>query len=765
MSEHKTEVIVNAKAKGFQQVQQQAGKLMDAATKAASTQAKGYTKLEGNTKAYRAEIKKLEASLRGLEKQQLSTLKALGQTDKTTKAYKALHEQFRNLNAEAQRLAQQKGLVQKLYGPKGPGGRPLTDADMARGGFMQGFAGSMGIPLQRGPGMWRQAAGAATGTMLKGAAAAPFGGVSGVAQGLAGIPIVGGFAAGQFQNAMQFGEGALGVQKSRLGMAPFLGASEGGANVAAARRRGRAGVQASQFLPEGRTKFADQHEIGMAANEAVRKEAASWQSEQVEPLQRLKRGLIDTGKIILKGGIGAGVGGMLGPVGAAAGGMYGAGKQFMRGREQGSLYARATAAEATAREEGAAPEKAYRKAREAAGEAAARRERAEPFKEIRAAGLKYGGMSEADALQAAQGVLQAGGGGMRGLRQSGMLETSFAAQSKYGIGADVSGAYLGAGRVGRGGLVGANETNQAEAMTSAIQDGLMMGLEGSELQDYMAQMAQGINAWKTTGIPINQGSIGRLGQAITDQTTLGGLRGSTIGRGLATAAQGVSETGVQDAIDLQMLQTMGGFKGGSLEDYEAAQVKLEEMGGPEGWGPEQMKEMVAKLTGAGGGGASGRQVLRKAFARKGIKMSQAETMALEKGVMEGPDKLEGEDATRYAKIQGEIRMGSVEGMPTDAGDLQAQAQEIMKGYGAAVQRASAIQNLQNTTGEKLMGTLQNLQESQALITKSFTNLASGGLNTVSGLINDFATGLEKLTSSSDKAAAALEVLGAVGKQF
>ena len=764
MTEHKTEVIVNAKAKGFQQVQQQAGKLMDAATKAAATQAKGYTKLEGNTKAYRAEIKKLESSLRSLEKQQLQTLKALGQTDRTSKAYKALHEQFRNLNAEAQRLAQQKGFVQKLYGPKGPGGRPLTDADMARGGFMQGFAGSMGIPLQRGPGMWRQAAGVAAGTMLKGAAGAPFGGVSGVAQGLAGIPVVGGFAAGQFNNAMQFGEGALGVQRSRLGMAPFLGASESGGNVAEARRRGRAGVRASQFLPEGQTKFAGDREIGQAADEAVRKETAAWQSEQVEPLQRLKRGLIDTGKIILKGGIGAGAGGALGPIGTAAGGLYAAGKQFMRGRQQGSLYERANAAELAAVEKAGAPEVAYRKAQDAAGETAARRERAEPFKEIRAAGLKYGGMSEADALQAAQGVLQVSGGGMTDLRESGMLPTAFAAQTKYGLGADITGAFAGAGRTGRGGLVGlgGEGVTSAEKMTIAIQDGLSMGLEGSELQEYMAQMAQGIQSWKSTGIPINPASIAGLGMAVTNNTALGGLRGSAIGRGLATAAQGVSETGVQDAVDLQMLQTMGGFKGGSLEDYEAAQVKMEEMGGPGGWGPEQMKEMVTKLTEAGGGGASGRYVLRKAFGRKGIKMSQAETIALEKA-MTGQELTEHEEGLK-GKIMSKIDTAQ-ENMPMDAEDLQAQAAEIMKGYGANVQRASGIQNDQNAVGERMITTLQSLQDSQVKVTRIFDNLAGGGLTKISGLIEAFTTSLANISGNADLAAKSLGLVADVIKTF
>lgn len=765
MSEHKTEVIVNARAKGFQQVQQQAGKLMDVATKAATIQAKGYSKLEGNTKAYRGEIKRLEASLRSLEKQQLATLKALGQTERTSKAYKALHEQFRNLNAEAQRLSQQRALVQRLYGPKGPGGRPLTDADMARGGFVQGLVqGGFGINLQRGPGMWRQAAGMSLGGMARGFAGAPFGGVQGVAQGLAGIPIVGGFMAGQFQNAMQFGEGAMGVQQARLGMAPFLGAGELGPNVAAARARGRARVRPEQFLPPGQTRFAGEREIGQAANEAVRREAEAWNREQTEPLQRLKRGVIDTGKIMLQGLKGSALGGIMGPLGVGAGGAASMYRQFQRGREEGSLYERAKAAELAAVEEAGAPEVAFRKAREVAGEAEARRERAEPFREIRELGLQLGGMAETEALRAVQEVLQVGGGGMRGLRQTGMLPTMFAAQTRFGMGADITGAYLQAGRAGRGGLVGA-EGRSDEALIGAIQDGMMLGLEGSELRDYMQQMAEGIQSWKTSGIPINQGSIGRLSRSIMDTTTLGGVRATAIGRGLAGAAQAVSETGVQDAIDLMMLQTMGGYRGGGLEEYEKAQMRLEEMGGPEAWGEEQMKDIVTQLTRAGGGGAAGRQVLRKAFARKGIRMSQAETVALERSVTRAPgEAMTPEEEGIRARIQGEAA-GVVETMPMGVEDLQAQAADMMKGYGAAVQRAAGIQNLQNTTGERLLTTLQNLQESQALITKGFTNLASGGLNKVSGLVNDFAKSLEGLTSSSDKAAAALDIIGAAAKQF
>lgn len=761
MSEHKTEVIVNARAKGFQQVQQQATKLVDSATKAATNQTKGYSTMEKSTRSYRKEIKALEGQLRDLGKEQLRTLKAMEGVSRVTPLYKQLHETFKNLNADSQRLNQRLALTKNLFGPKGAGGRPLTDADMARGGFTQGFAQSLGLNLQRGPGMWRQAAGAATGTMLKGFAGSPFGGVSGVTQGLAGIPVVGGFAAGQFQNAMQFGEGALGVQRSRLGMAAYLGAGETGSGIREARARGRSGVKATDFDARGR--FATSEEIA-ARGEYAMMDAAK---EQTDPLKKLERAALTTGKIMLAGAkaVGKGMlrsltGGALGQGDLAAGVM----SEFEAGRTAEAGGSRIEAAGIAAMNEAGAPEVAYHKARQAAGETAARQARAEPFQEIRTAGLKYGGMSEADALQAAQGVLQVAGGGMGDLRESGMLNTSFAAQTRYGLGADVTGAFAGAGRTGRGGLVGMGGAGVAasEKMTIAIQDGLSLGLEGSELQEYMGQMAQGIQAWKATGIPINPSSIARMGQAITQSTTLGGLRGGAIGRGLASAAQNVSATGVQDAIDLQMLQTMGGFKGGSLEDYEAAQVKMEEMGGAEGWGPEQLQEIVQKLTAAGGGGASGRQVLRKAFARKGIQMSQAETIALEKGATGA--SLSAEEEGLRGAVMGKIDTAR-ENMPMDATDLQEQAAEIMKGYGSAVQRASAIQNLQNTTGEKLMTTLQNLQESQALVTKSFTNLATGGLDKVSGLISDFAKSLETATSSFDKAAMTMDLIGNLAKQF
>jgi len=676
----------------------------------------------------------------------------------TTKLYKQLHEQFKNLNSDAQRLSQQKGLAQNLFGPRGPGGRPLTDADMARGGFIQGFAGSMGLPLQRGPGMMRQAAGQAVGGMARGFGGAPFGGVSGVAQGLSGIPIVGGALAGQFTNAMQFGEGALGVQRSRLGMAPFLGVQETGTGIESARARGRASVRPPEKEYSG-------DEIRKAERDAINREALI----QNDPKEQLKEASITTGKILLGGakdvgrlilrsftGLGEDI--SLREPSAIT--------EFRKSRENMSKIRgeRITEAGRKAREEAEAPTKQYMAEQQAAGEAAARAERAAPFQDIKAAGLRYGGMSEAESLQAAQGLLQVGGGGMRGLNQSGMLETAFAAQTKFGIGADVSGAYLGAGRTGRGGLVGANEGNAPEKMTRAIQDGLRLGLEGSELQDYMAQMAQGIQAWKTTGVPINQNSIGRLGLAITNTTALGGLRGAAIGRGLAGAGQAVAETGVQDPIDLMMLQTMGGFKGGSLEDYEKAQVQLEEMGGPKGWGKDTMREMVTKLTAAGGGGASGRQVLRKAFGRKGIKMSQAETIALEKGATQGIEGLSAKERERFDTILGE-RKTIAEGMPFDAEELQAQAEELMRGYGSAVKRSAGIQNKQNAVGEKMLDTLQNLQESQAEITTAFTNLTRGGLEKISGVMNDFAKTAEKMTSSAAVVEEAFRLIATASQTF
>lgn len=722
MGETRTDLVINAKAKGFEEAQQKASKVVAQAAKAASEQAKGFSKLEGSSRAYKKEIKALEKQLADLNKQQLATLKSMQGMDKSRTVWKQAKENLKDLGAEAARLNQTLAHTKEVFGPKGITGKPLTASDMARGGFTQGLVQGFGVQLQRGPGMWRQAAGLSVGRFSRATIGAPFGGVSGLQNAVASIPGVGGFLGGQMGNAMQFAEGALGLQQARLGAMPLFGGGGTGRGIDAARSRAEAGVNPAQFYAKGRTGFAAPGEAEAASFRAM---AAAQKSQEIKPTASSFFASLGRNSLAM-----AGTPGVTVP------------RKTADIRSPGQIaqeeYDRVSA-----------PEKAYREAQKTAGARAAEAERSRPFEEVRRQGQRLAGISEQQAIEAMSGVLQRGGGFIEEARKQGMVKAGFAAQTAYGVGPEVQGAFLQAGR--RGGAVGA-QGRAGEAMTEAISQGLSLGLQGSELQDYMAQMANDISSWKTTGLPINPRSIQQMGAAVAG-TGLGGIRGAAIGHGLAQAGQNLAAGGVQDTVDLMMLQTMGGYKGGGMEEYEKAQIQLEQMGGANGWDADTLKDLTGQLMKAGGGGATGRQVVQQALRRKGVQMTKGETMAFTKAQL-APETMTDTEREQYAKVQGEMKAGA-KGAPQDAAGLEGQALDVMKRYGGHIQTAASLQNQQNAIGNAFLESLQKLQKSALNINKSFEDVAKKPVDFLATGIKDLTDSIRGLTTSSDAAATSL----------
>jgi hypothetical protein len=758
MAETRTDFVVQGKAKGFQEVQQQANKVIDAAQKATANQTKGFTKLEGGSRAFRKEIKQLDRELKDLTKQQLATTKAMEGMEKGTKVYRQLGQNLKDLNQQYSKLSGMKGKLMELFGPRAKDKTPLTAEDMAKGGFMQGLVqGSTGINLQRGPGMWRQAAGMAMGTMGRGFAGAAFGGVQAMQQGLAGIPIVGGFLGGQFGTAMGFGEGALEVQRTRLGAMPLFGGGGGGLQrMRQARARARAGVRAEEYAPEG--GFLTQEEIGRRATargaqaagevritEDMLSEARKEQEAMTDVIARRRaREAFTQGE----------------PTEYGLDLATRIKKEEVR-RDQklqarlkevaeepifGAARRKAQAdAERETRDVLAAPERRFKEAQEAAGARAAARERRRPFEDVRREGQRLGGLSEAESIQAVSPMLQRAGGGIEEARKQRMIPAAFAAQTVYGVGAETAGAFLGAGR--RGGMVGA-EGRGGEMFAETIGDALSLGLEGSELTEYMQQMANGFESWKQTGMPINPKSIAALSGTFAN-LGVGGARGSVLGQRMGGAAQRLTQTGVQDAMDLMMLQTVGGYKGGGMESYMEAMKKLEALGGPgQEIGSKEMNAMISQLYQAGGGGASGTWVVREALGRKGVQMGVGEAELVTKAAMR-PQDLTEEERGKIGTINEQMMAGQ-ERAPTGVSGLTRQAEEMMGAYGGAIRRAAALQNKQNSIGEALLPTLQGLQASSANITKAFQTLSDTHLNNVTKQIEKFTGAIEKIATMMDE---------------
>jgi hypothetical protein len=187
------------------------------------------------------------------------------------------------------------------------------------------------------------------------------------------------------------------------------------------------------------------------------------------------------------------------------------------------------------------------------------------------AGVRFGMMPE-ESLKF--------GGAMAGMAGVGLdrldpryRDMAMAAQTQYGIEADVSGALLRGGRMGQGGF----ETT----LKDTISDALSLGLEGQDLTSHVREIASRIMQFEQTGIPVARESLAHL--QVGFAASLGPLRGQIVGQQFQAAIQQVGTAGPQNAAQFMALRMIGGYQGGGVEDLVRAQINMETgQGGPEG---------------------------------------------------------------------------------------------------------------------------------------------------------------------------------------
>jgi hypothetical protein len=535
---------------------------------------------------------------------------------------------------------------------------------------------------------------------------APFSGVSGLIQAAQSVPL-GGLAAMPLSQSMQMAQQALQFRQQRQQMQPFL------------RMRQQVGTEmVGETAAQQRTriaKYVDQ----------ARLEAQAPEQAQGGGL-RIPSGATDLAMMGVIGGFLA----------------YQGAKETFGGTVGQRLAKQRAARDRAAKIEAAGGEAAFRRQQEQAereadiqamvgieGGPARQRRRAVTLQDIVRRQGRRMGYALPEAMQMMGGITQAGGGVGRELVTQQLGQVGMAAQRLYGIGPEVTGAFLQAGR--RGGAVGA-QGRGGEAMVEAIAGGMRMGLEGSELTNWMSQMAGDIRNWQQTGIPINPGSVNALGASMA-KLGLGGVRGGVVARGMTQRAQELSTRGPRGAEELIMLQELGGLQGMGAEAYEEAQLRLEQGD----FGPEQVRNVMQRFMAAGGGAARGRGVFRRAMRGMGIQVGVEETRLMEK-------QIRGEDLTpdereKMASIDEQIEQVARRA-PKDVGGV---TQQAMKDVDPAIRRQVTQTNQQIATGGTMIKSMQDLQDSTNAMATAFTTLASDPIKQLTGSIKDLSKSTEE----------------------
>jgi hypothetical protein len=300
--------------------------------------------------------------------------------------------------------------------------------------------------------------------------------------------------------------------------------------------------------------------------------------------------------------------------------------------------------------------------------------------------------------------VQQAGGGFGGTQQEvRMAQTAMAAQTAFGVGGGVSGAFLQAGR--RGGLAGA-EGGASRMLTDSLADAMKMGLEGSEINDYLQQMAAGITSWKTTGIPFNKQSMADIAGTLGTMG-MGGVRGMAVAGGVSRAAEQLSRTGPQSVGQLMMLQTMGGLRGTGMENMEDALIQLEK----KQFEGEDFKKLIDGLLRAGGGGAEGRRVAYGVLQQAGIQISREELKAMD----------EGADPETLKKIREDRERGERLAKRT-ADSPEALARAAQEAVPNALKEQARLTNRQIKNGQNLIESMARLEAVAQTMTENMTTL-------------------------------------------
>lgn len=736
----RTNVIVSAETKGFETAQQKSAKLTSESAKSISAQAKGFQDVQNM-------VVGLQKHLMSLTREQESTTKAMGKmTDKASPAYKNLVNRLKSITTESKSAASQISSLTKAFAEQNKEMEKSNRiSEQRKGAFAQGLAqGGLPFPapfLQRGPGMGRQALGMGVGMALtggyRGAQAAggmAFGGVQGMAQGLGAIPGVGGILAGQFMTAAGYAQQNLQWQQTKLSQIPYM---EGAGDIMERRRVRLSSNKAYQKATQQMS--ASEQDVGALISRA------SYLEERAKLVERINRGDLVSGPEIRK--ITEREVSTREPVT----------DYFKRrgGRSLRKLGRRDITRESPellrlqARQMDEEIANALDDQREATKKLARVEQKAfkgavSPLTGIAEMGAQLAGVSQQEALQMAGAMTQAGGGYFGEARQQGMISAGFAARTMYGIGPDVSGAFLGAGR--RGGLVGA-KGESGKAFKEALADGLKMGLEGSELNRWMQETAQGIQQFRSTGIEINTRSITELAGDISG-AGITGTRATTMAQTFQRGLQGIGQKGIQSGLDHMMLQLIGGYRGGGAAEYRAARSRMETMSNTvrgQGVGgvatsskiSESLKQIM-RFT--GGDTASQNEMLQQVLQQYGVRGSVQEFDWLGRS-------LRGEEATprQLSAIQAEQarqarRQGDVDIMQRPGG-LETAARTAVGVYAPGVRSQARITNQQIAIGGKMVSIVQGLERSSINTTKAFSTLTN---DTLKSLV----TGLEKLTQTA-----------------
>lgn len=331
----------------------------------------------------------------------------------------------------------------------------------------------------------------------------------------------------------------------------------------------------------------------------------------------------------------------------------------------------------------------------------------DPLGYMASSGLDFG-MNRIEALQFAQGIAQTSGGTLQSVDDT-MFRKAAAAQSGFGIGGDVAGAFQRGDRLGAGG-------GGASGFEKQIERGLKLGLNGSDLQRYMRDTASALMQFEQNGMPLDVEALGATQGSMA--AAFGANRGNAVASGFLQAGRGLAGSGAQSATQFQMLQDVYGYKGGGVDDYFDAVQRAEK--GQAG----DLGGFMKNLT-VGGTSTKSKALILKSRLQQSL------------GVNIGTD-----EALRIADGDMTAFQGALDKAAklTDGYSLESRGMGVVDGN---VRRQKGQDNTRMATGGRMIGAAQDFEDASLKAAESMSNF-DVAMKVFSAMIKEGATDVEKL---------------------
>ena len=651
----------------------------------------------------------VEHRTRGFDKVSKDNNRYIYALSKMRSQLSSLKQNYRDATKEVDRLSKALDKQSEVISKN-------LEKQQKRGAFLQGLVQGGFTPaafLQRGPGMPQQMAGMAIGRTFRTGMAGvsgSFTGVQGLQQFLGSIPGVGGFLSGQIGKLAGYADQNINYQRTKLEMAPYLSTFSELQKGLSSRQRP---TQTISEAVSNREEFLKQlyARKEMKTSQLRRKAMDRAQSR----IDENKGGVLDYIYDAVTGeGIKRDIGIIL--------------EENKKADKEIIKYKKGAAKEYKAilkqySEEKSNNEKSLRKGANSR----------KSFEEIIAKeGAKLLGMNKEETTRFLGSILQAGGGVATGEQAKGIRQTAFGAKTLFGVQGEVSGAFLKAGR--RGGIVG-GMGKADNALKQSINEGISLGLSGSEINQWLQQIASSIYQFQQTGIGINIDSISKLATDI-GRAGLPITRAINMAQGITQYLQGIGSKGISSGADLMMLRELGGFRGGGVREYRKARSRLEELQfqakgmGVEGIAGSPISGALRRyMQNVGGDQAMKTELLQRLLQRWGVKGSVQQFDWLAMQLMGGPTT--GDQGKAIADFAKEQQKGQRELVAiSKMGGISGAAMKMVKDRAPNLRAQAEMQNKQIDIGGKAVSTMQAFERNALKVSSAFINLADGPLKTV-----------------------------------